>query len=46
MSELLIEKLDSIAVFTLNRPDKRNALNDSLIQVLKDALIEAIMTTR
>jgi len=40
MSELLLEKVDSIAVFTLNRPDKRNALNDSLIQVLKDALIE------
>lgn len=37
MSELLIDKQDGLLVLTLNRPDKRNALNDALISVLKSA---------
>lgn len=41
MSELLVEKAGSIAVFTLNRPEKRNALNDGLIAALKSALRDA-----
>jgi methylglutaconyl-CoA hydratase len=41
MSEVLIENNDSIRVITLNRPDKRNALNDALIADLKAALLEA-----
>lgn len=32
---------NSIARITLNRPEKRNALNDALTQSLKDALIDA-----
>lgn len=42
MSELIIE-IDpgKIACFTLNRPEKRNALNDALIKALNDALREA-----
>jgi methylglutaconyl-CoA hydratase len=38
MSELLISEEDSILFLTLNRPDKRNALNDSLIGHLQAAL--------
>ncbi len=41
MTELLIEDKGPIRVFTLNRPEKRNALNDELIAALKDALREA-----
>ena len=41
MSELLIETNGSVRMLTLNRPEKRNALNDALVQVLKDALREA-----
>ncbi|MBV9214806.1 MAG: enoyl-CoA hydratase/isomerase family protein [Acidobacteria bacterium] len=41
MSELLIETKELTRVLTLNRPEKRNALNDELIQALKDALREA-----
>ena len=41
MSELLTETADSILTITLNRPEKRNALNDALINDLKDALREA-----
>lgn len=41
MSEILTEKENSILTITLNRPEKRNALNDALITVLKDALREA-----
>ncbi|MBK8467376.1 MAG: enoyl-CoA hydratase/isomerase family protein [Chloracidobacterium sp.] len=41
MSEVLISTNDSISVLTLNRPDKRNALNDALIDGLKSALREA-----
>lgn len=41
MSEILTEKENSIFTITLNRPEKRNALNDNLINSLKDALREA-----
>ena len=38
MSELLIESKGGVRVLTLNRPEKRNALNDALVNALKDAL--------
>ncbi len=41
MNEVLITYSDSIRIITLNRPEKRNALNDDLIAALKDALREA-----
>ncbi len=41
MSEILTAKENSIFTITLNRPEKRNALNDALINNLKDALREA-----
>jgi methylglutaconyl-CoA hydratase len=41
MPELLIEDRESVRLLTLNRPEKRNALNDELITALKDALREA-----
>lgn len=41
MSEILTEKENSIFSITLNRPEKRNALNEALINSLKDALREA-----
>ncbi|MBK7393533.1 MAG: enoyl-CoA hydratase/isomerase family protein [Chloracidobacterium sp.] len=41
MPEILIESNGSVQTITLNRPDKRNALNDQLIEALKDALREA-----
>lgn len=41
MSEIIYETADQIAVITLNRPEKRNALNDALINALKSALAEA-----
>ena len=41
MSEILTEKENSIFTITLNRPEKRNALNDALINNLKNALSEA-----
>lgn len=41
MSELLISTEGAIRYLTLNRPDKRNALNDALISALKDSLCEA-----
>ena len=41
MSEIIFSKENSIAAITLNRPEKRNALNDALINSLKDALREA-----
>lgn len=41
MSELLVTRENSIRFLTLNRPEKRNALNHALIGSLKDALREA-----
>lgn len=41
MASVLKENNGSIRIITLNRPDKRNALNDELIADLKDALNEA-----
>ncbi len=41
MSEVLNEDHGAVRVLTLNRPEKRNALNDALIAALKDALREA-----
>ncbi|MEZ5344541.1 MAG: enoyl-CoA hydratase-related protein [Pyrinomonadaceae bacterium] len=41
MSELIVEKTGNIAFFTLNRPEKRNALNDGLIGAMKSALRNA-----
>lgn len=38
MNAILVEKIESTLVLTLNRPEKRNALNDELIAALKDAL--------
>lgn len=35
MSDLFIEDIGATRVLTLNRPEKRNALNDSLINALK-----------
>ena len=40
MSEILTENADSIFTIILNRPEKRNALNDALINDLKAALRE------
>lgn len=41
MSELLISNENSIYTVTLNRPEKRNALNDALVNDLKNALRQA-----
>ncbi len=41
MSEIITAKKNSILQITLNRPEKRNALNDRLINDLKAALREA-----
>ena len=41
MSEVIYEAKNSFAAITLNRPEKRNALNDALVNSLKDALSEA-----
>lgn len=41
MSEIIYEVENSIATITLNRPEKRNALNDALVNSLKDALRQA-----
>ena len=41
MSEVLISTENAVRVITLNRPEKRNALNDELIAALKVALREA-----
>jgi methylglutaconyl-CoA hydratase len=39
-SELICEFEDSIAILTLNRPEKRNTLNDALINSLRHSLLE------
>ncbi|MDQ6787781.1 MAG: enoyl-CoA hydratase/isomerase family protein [Acidobacteriota bacterium] len=41
MSEILTAVENSIFTITLNRPEKRNALNDAIINDLKNALREA-----
>jgi len=41
MSEIIVETENSIQTITLNRPEKRNALNDALINALKGALADA-----
>ena len=41
MSEIIYEIENNVAFITLNRPEKRNALNDDLINALKDALKNA-----
>jgi methylglutaconyl-CoA hydratase len=41
MSEIIYEIENNIAIITLNRPEKRNALNDALINSLKNSLREA-----
>ena len=41
MDEVLIEDRGSIRFLILNRPEKRNALNDALVASLKTALSEA-----
>src|SRR4029079_13868037 len=41
MSELLITTDGAIRYLTLNRPEKRNALNESLVAALKRALLDA-----
>jgi len=41
MSNILITNEDSVRFITLNRPEKRNALNDELIADLKAALLQA-----
>src|SRR5438132_1090545 len=41
MSEIIVETENSVQTITLNRPEKRNALNDALIKALKDALADA-----
>lgn len=41
MSVVLTTNENSIRIITLNRPDKRNALNDELVVALKEALNEA-----
>src|SRR5215217_3228681 len=41
MSEAIVETENSIQTITLNRPEKRNALNDALVGALKEALQRA-----
>ena len=41
MPELLVETNGAIRILTLNRPEKRNALNDGLVAKLKAALLAA-----
>jgi len=41
MSEILTATENAISFITLNRPEKRNALNDELVKDLKDALRQA-----
>ena len=41
MSEVLISNDNAVRTITLNRPDKRNALNEALVAALKAVLREA-----
>jgi enoyl-CoA hydratase len=38
---LLVERHDDVAVLTLNRPDRRNALSSGLLQMLRDTFVTA-----
>jgi len=40
MSELLVEKKDYIATLTLNRPDRLNAINGPMLDLLSRALVD------
>jgi methylglutaconyl-CoA hydratase len=40
-TDIIYEVKNSLAFITLNRPDKRNALNDRIITELRDAMVEA-----
>jgi methylglutaconyl-CoA hydratase len=44
MFEVLVKDSDGVRTLTLNRPKKRNALNDELIAALKSALLDAEAT--
>lgn len=37
---LLVKEQEGVAVITLNRPDKRNALSAALRQEIKDVIIK------
>ena len=41
MSELLVEQIGAVAVLTLNRPERMNALNSELVVALRDAVVAA-----
>ena len=40
-TDIIYEIKNAVALITLNRPDKRNALNDRIIAELSGAIIEA-----
>ncbi|HEY6403994.1 MAG TPA: enoyl-CoA hydratase/isomerase family protein [Blastocatellia bacterium] len=40
-TEIIYEVKNNVAFITLNRPEKRNALNDRIISELRDAMLEA-----
>src|SRR5262245_56108285 len=40
-TEIIYEVKNNVAFMTLNRPEKRNALNDRIISELRDAMLEA-----
>lgn len=44
MSDLLIERQDQVETWTLNRPRARNALNENLVRLLREALRSAEAT--